>query len=292
MGARAENPQSTIARTVEADGIGLHSGAPSRVRLSPASGGGRVFGAPGEAGVEARIGAVAADARATVLGDAERGASLSTVEHLLAALSVAGIDHVRVDVEGGEVPILDGSAAPFVALLTQAGRTSCAPEQVPPAAAPIRLHETVEVREDDRFVRAEPAEAFGLRCAIDFPHPAIGRQAFVCEGLSLETFGREIAPARTFGFLRDLEALRAANLAGGAGLENTLVLTDTGWLNEGGLRFDDEFVRHKALDLVGDLALLGRPLHAFVTAHKAGHRLHHALVRGIESTIASQEREA
>lgn len=274
--------QATIARPVEVSGIGLHSGRPATVRLEPVLGSGRTMGRTDGVVFSAHVDAVRHDVRATRLGvDDWEGSDVSTVEHLLAALSALEIDHVFVGVEGGEVPVLDGSASPFVELLQRAGREVTATDRE--SHVPFVLEETVEVREGDRFVRAEPAPHFGFRYEIEFGHPAIGRQSIEIEHLTPERFATEIAPARTFGFLKDLEALRREGLAGGASLENTLVFDETGVVNEGPLRFPDECVRHKAIDLVGDLALLDAPLQAFVTAQRAGHRLHHALVREIEA---------
>lgn len=274
--------QATIARPVEISGIGLHSGLPATVRLEPMLGNGRTMGRTDGVVFSAHVHAVRDDTRATRLGvDDWDGADVSTVEHLLAALAAFEIDHVFVGVEGGEVPVLDGSAAPFVDLLRRAGREVTGSDRT--LHAPVTLKETVEVRDGDRFVRAEPAPHFGFRYEIDFAHPAIGRQSFEVDHLTPERFADEIAPARTFGFLKDLEALRREGLAGGASLENTLVFDEAGIVNESPLRFPDECVRHKAIDLIGDLALLDAPLRAFVTAHRAGHRLHHALVREIEA---------
>ncbi len=274
--------QATIARHVEVSGIGLHSGQPATVRLEPVLGSGRTMGRTDGVVFSAHVHAVRDDARATRLGvDDWDGADVSTVEHLLAALSALQIDHVFIGVEGGEVPALDGSAAPFVDLIRRAGRERSETDRE--SHLPVVLEETIEVRDGDRFVRAEPAAHFGFRYDIEFDHPAIGRQSLEIERLTPALFADEIAPARTFGFLRDFEALRREGLAGGAGLHNTLVFDEAGVVNEGPLRFPDECVRHKAIDLIGDLALLDAPLQAFVTAHKAGHRLHHALVREIEA---------
>ncbi|MCR9096344.1 MAG: UDP-3-O-acyl-N-acetylglucosamine deacetylase [bacterium] len=274
--------QATIARHVEVEGVGLHSGQPACVRLEPVIGSGRTMGRTDGVVFPVHVHAVRDGARATRLGvDDWDGADVSTVEHLLAALSALEIDHVFIGVEGGEVPALDGSAAPFVELIRSAGREGAPSERL--SHQPVVLDEPIEVRDGDRFVRAEPADHFGFRYAIDFDHPAIGRQEIVIDRLTPERFAEEIAPARTFGFLKDLDALRSEGLAGGASLENTLVFDDSGVVNEGPLRFPDECVRHKAIDLIGDLALLDAPLQAFVTANKAGHRLHHRLVREIEA---------
>jgi len=278
-------PQTTIATSVEASGVGLHSGRPATVRLAPVPNGGRWIQDLDGRGAGAAIGCVRNDTRATVI-DLGSEAQVSTVEHLLAALAANGIDHVDIDVDGGEVPALDGSAAPFVALLAEARRVAAGGDD--PLAWPFAVEEPIEVADGDRFVRAEPADVFGFRYEIDFEHPAIGRQAIEIPELTPEIFAADIAPARTFGFLKDLDALREAGLAGGASLDNTLVFDDTGVVNDGALRFPDECVRHKAIDLIGDLALLGALPRAFVTAHKAGHRLHHALVREIEARRSAQ----
>jgi len=272
--------QATIAKSVEVSGTGLHSGEPATVRLEPALGTGRDMGNYDGVEFPVRIQSVRNDIRATVLGVPDwDGGQVATVEHLLAALVGMEIGHVFIGVEGGEVPVLDGSASPFVELIREAGRK---PLDVDRADhAPVTLREAVEVRDGDRFVRAEPADAFGFEYGIDFDHPAIGRQSIVVDRLTPETFATELAPARTFGLLKDVDAVRAAGLARGATLENTVVFDDVGVMNEAPLRFPDECVRHKAVDLIGDLALLDAPLHAFVTAHKAGHRLHHALVRAL-----------
>lgn len=277
----AAEEQATIERAVVASGRGLHSGRPATLRLEPATSGGRMIHTEDGSSFAAHVRFASGDVRATRLGLDGRGPSVSTVEHVLAALSALRIDHVVLRVEGGELPVFDGSALPFVELIARAGRQPVATASA--GQSPVVLHAPVEVRDGDGFVRAEPAPAFGFACTIDFAHPSIGRQSIRCERLSPGHFAEQIAPARTFGFLQDLEALRAADLAGGADLENTLVFDEKGPRNAGPLRFPDECVRHKAIDLIGDLALLDAPLEAYVTAHKAGHRLHQALVREIEA---------
>lgn len=269
--------QATIARSVECGGTGLHSGQPVRVELSPAAADeGVVFVGSDGVPVRATIEAVRSSERATVLGSSCGQASFETVEHLLAVLSMLRVDNVRVRVDGSELPAKDGSALPFLALVRGAGRV-----ELPAPCRAIELVAAVEVAEGDRFVRAEPSAGFRLEYGIEFAHVSIGRQEVAFDRLDAEVFEREIAPARTFGFFEDVESLRAAGLARGATLENTVVLDDRGLMNEEALRFSDEFVRHKALDLLGDLALLGAPLRASVRAEKAGHRLHHQLVRAI-----------
>jgi len=274
--------RTTIASALETKGIGLHTGAPVSLRLEPSESD-ITFCRPGRAAIEVGLSSVQSDTRGTTLGTtASPDDCVATVEHLLATLSIEGIDAIKIEVDGPELPAYDGSALPFVELLRKAERRS-----LPLERTPIRLTEAVEVREGDRVARAEPAPEFGFDVRIDFDHASIGEQRLVRRTVRAEDFAMSIAPARTFGFLAEVESLRAAGLAQGASLENTLVLDDSRLMNEGGLRFADEFVRHKALDLLGDLALLGAPLNAFVTVERGGHRLHHRLVEAIEKQIRS-----
>jgi UDP-3-O-[3-hydroxymyristoyl] N-acetylglucosamine deacetylase len=199
---------------------------------------------------------------------------VSTVEHLLSALHGLGIDNARIEVYGPEVPIMDGSALPFVERILQAG--------VARLAAPRRfltLRRPVSVRQGDKEIMALPANDFRATYAIDFPHSAIGYQA-VSLSVSEAVFVSSIAPARTFCLYQEIQAMRGAGFARGGSLENAVVVGERGVLNDS-LRFPDEFVRHKVLDLIGDLAMLGVPLRAHVIAHKGGHRLHAALVGAI-----------
>lgn len=268
--------QGTIDQSVEVEGLGLHSGVGVGLRLEPADRG-IVFVLACGAEIPAVFASVRSAARATVLGvSAPSDQTIATVEHLLAVLLILEIDAARIYVEGPELPVFDGSAKTFFDLVSRAGRRELAAMR-----APITLAAPIEIREGDRFIRAEPAEEFGCQVGIDFEHAAIGRQELTCSALTAAEFGESIAPARTFGFLSEVDALRAAGLARGASLENTLVIDGQGLMNEDGLRFKDEFVRHKTLDLIGDLALLGAPLQAFVTVEKGGHRLHHMLVEAI-----------
>ena len=287
--------QSTIARPAAWDGLGLHSGVPVRVGLAPAPpNSGLVFvrsRSGGDAGIEipASHHCLRASSRATTLGvngagasgDDARAAQVSTVEHLLATLYAFDIDNVRIQVDGPELPAMDGSALPLVDRVKSAGRELLGADR-----AAIRLKKPVEIREGDRWIRAEPADCLQLTYSIDFNHPLIGRQTFEIPDVSAAYFARELAGARTFGFVHEVEALRIAGLARGGSLENTLVLDDDQILNEGGLRFRDEFVRHKVIDLLGDLALLGAPLRAHVSVEKGGHSLHHRLVRAIAEAVA------
>lgn len=297
--------QTTIARSVEWRGLGLHSGRPAVVTVLPAPPDtGLVFVTPAavegaEIVIPARVDRVHSTSRATTLSERGRGEGggtqrpgvpsaiaaspapasgprVATVEHLLAALYGLGIHNARIEVEGGEVPALDGSAAPFVARLRRAG--------IRPLAAARRELEAIarfEVVEGDRSIRIEPGDGLSIEYGIDFAHPAIGRQRIVLRDLDADRFERELAGARTFGFVDEVERLRAEGLALGGDLTNTLVLGEAGLLNEGPLRWPDEFVRHKVVDLLGDLALLGCALHAAITVEKGGHGLHHALVRAL-----------
>jgi len=201
-----------------------------------------------------------------------KGVLVATVEHLLAALFGCGVDNAIVELDGFEVPIMDGSAAPFVELIQAAGVLRLdAPRQY------LRILKPVEVTDDGKSMVISPAPAFSIHCTIEFDHPLIGRQqreVLVRE----EVFTREIAPARTFGFFHEVESLRKLGLIRGGSLENAIVLTQDGLLNPDRLRFPDEFVRHKIIDLIGDMALLGRPILGRVTAVCAGHALHNALV--------------
>mgnify|MGYP001070819934 CR=1 FL=1 len=275
--------QQTIKRRVLCQGIGIHSGQPAKLVLEPApANAGIVFirrDLPGAPMIAARASRVLDSRLATTLGN--NGAYVATVEHLLAALAGLGIDNVRVEVFGPELPILDGSAAPFVALLQQAGlKTLRWPR------AFFQLREPVEVRDGDKWLRVEPAAVTSISYQIDFPHPAVGRQELTWTPQP-QAFGREIAPARTFGFLKDVQRLQQQGQALGGSLANAIVLDDQGVLNPEGLRFPDEFVRHKILDLIGDLALLGWPLLGRIQVYKGSHALHHQFM---QTLLADQSR--
>jgi len=272
--------QHTIAQTTSCTGRGLHSGAAAQLTLRPArAGSGVVFvrsdlAHPVE--IPARPASVASVERATTLGRGD--ATVGTVEHLLSALYALGIDNVRAEVDGPEVPVMDGSAAPFVSLLRRAGR------KAQQAQRPcLRIRKPIEVRRGARRVRVEPSRYLRIQYALDYPHPAIGRQQLTLL-LNAGCYERELAGARTFGFLHEVEALHRAGLAQGGGLQNTVVLDGERVLNPDGLRWPDEFVRHKALDLLGDLALLGVPVRGRFVAERGGHALHQALVRKIVAT--------
>ena len=270
--------QQTIAEKVSCTGIGLHSGAPTQLVLHPARAGEGITFLRTDARVPALIAArsreVSSTRLATTLGRGD--ASVRTVEHLLAALFGLGIDNVRVEVDGPELPVMDGSAAPFVYLIRSAG-VFRQRERRPL----LRIRRPIEVVEGDRSIRIEPARELRVSYAVDFEHPAIRRQELHLNPFDAERFEREISAARTFGFLRDVRTLWCAGLARGGSLDNTVLLDDTRVVNPQGLRWPDEFVRHKILDLCGDLALLGVPLVGHVRVERGGHALHQRLVAAI-----------
>ena len=268
--------QQTIAEKIACTGIGLHSGEPVELTLSPAlADTGVVFvRRQGQTAVEipAREEFVSSTANATTLS--RDGATVATVEHLLAALRARGVDNVRVEVDGPEIPAMDGSAAAFDYLI----RTSGLFVQPRPRSV-LTVRRPVSYADGLHSIRIEPARVFRISYAVDFAHPAIGRQELEIEDLTAACFEKELACARTFGFLDEVDALRRVGLARGASLKNTVVLDDSGVMNEGGLRWPDEFVRHKVLDLLGDLALIGHPIRGHVRVERGGHSIHRALLR-------------
>ena len=205
----------------------------------------------------------------------EAGVSVATVEHLMAALAALGVDAVLVEIDGPEVPIVDGSSAPFVDLIAQVGlKASAAPRRA------IRVLRSVSAEYQGRTATFMPSLTPVIDVEIDFPHPAVGRQRYAFD-ISADTFTGEVASARTFGFKRDVDALRAAGLARGGSMDNAVVLDESGVLNEEGLRFADEFARHKALDALGDLALAGAPILGRYQASQPGHALNNVAVRAL-----------
>src|SRR5215210_7110271 len=265
--------QTTLASSVETSGIGLHTAVPVMVRLLPAPPDtGYIFRRTDLGGFEipANVEWVAHCSYATTL--MRTGVMLSTVEHLLAALRGAGVDNAFIEVDNLEVPIMDGSAEAFTEMVERARVI-----KQPLARRALMVRERISVGQGNRSISIEPSQGFEIDCMIDFAHPLIGVQHLSIE-LSNGAFNREITGARTFGFTEEIEALRRANLIRGGSLENAIVLTPEGMLNESPLRRADEFVRHKILDIVGDLALLGMPLLGLVRAERSGHLLHAALM--------------
>jgi UDP-3-O-[3-hydroxymyristoyl] N-acetylglucosamine deacetylase len=269
--------QTTLRTTVSIEGVGLHSGHPVRAHFRPAPPDhGLVFIRRDhlDAPIAARLSSASQFDYATTLS--ANGVSIGTVEHVLSAAAGEGLDNCRIEVEGPEVPILDGSALPFVRLFHAAGF-----ERQSERVSPLSLDREVIVERGDRSVRYEPdGDALTISYEIDFPHRVVGRQQ-LSVAIRPEEYSTRIAPARTFGFAKDVEAMRARGLARGGSLHNAVVLDEEG-VASGPLRFRDEFVRHKILDLLGDLALLGRPLHGKIYARKAGHALHIEFARALE----------
>lgn len=277
--------QRTIATEVRCSGIGLHSGAPVTLTLKPAPANhGVTFRRVDVAGsreIPAHADYVVDTSLATTLG--RDGVRVGTVEHLCAALCGLGIDNLQVELDGPEVPIMDGSAAPFAYLIRTAG---IAVQNRPKNFLVVRRE--VTVRDGDKVASLSPARQFTVTCTIDFKHPLISDQSYKLE-FSDRSFTREISRARTFGFLRDVEALKKAGLARGGSLENAIVVDDFSILNPDGLRFPDEFVRHKILDSMGDLFLFGMPVIGHLRASKTGHALNHKLVTQVLSDASAFE---
>lgn len=269
--------RKTLNAPVAIEGIGLHTGIYTRVELRPASAGSGIAFVRSDLGglrIAALQSSTTALDYATSVGRDD--VSVGTVEHLLAAIVAAGITDLDIVVDGAEIPIVDGSALPFIHLIEAAGI-----RELDATVEPIRIREAIEVRDGDKFVRIEPTRSnhLQIRYNVDFAHPAIGKQSMQLE-LNAANFTKKVAGARTFGFLRDVEKMRAAGLARGGSVENCIVLDDHRVIN-GSLRYSDEFVRHKVLDLVGDLALLGRPLIGEISASRAGHALHSRFVAAV-----------
>ena len=273
--------QTTLRDQVAVSGIGVHSGEPVTLTLLPGDDDtGILFQRVRSDGsvareVRADVRAVTATEFATVLGDA-KGPLCSTAEHLLAALRGLNVDNVVVEIDGSEVPIMDGSAAAFVEALDQAGLTTRAlPRRYIEVLKPVRVVRDKSVGELRPYVHG-----FRVEAEIDFDHPLIGRQAIALD-IEPKTFRTEIARARTFGFMRDVAKLWSAGYALGASFDNTLVISEDRVLNPEGLRYSDEFVRHKVLDAVGDLALAGLPLIAAYRTVRGGHKLNHAVLSAL-----------
>ena len=273
--------QTTLRDRIAVSGIGIHSGRPVTLTLHPADAGtGVVFlrcGLNGKPELEIRANArsVTATELATVLGDAA-GPGVSTIEHIMAALCGLGVDNCVIELDGPEAPIMDGSAAPFVDAIDQVGVAFLtAPRRYTKVLKPVR------VAIGDSYGELRPySRGFRVEVEIDFAHALIGKQALSIE-VGPRTFRREVARARTFGFLKDVPHLWSAGYALGASLENTLVVADDRVLNPEGLRFPDEFVRHKALDAIGDLALAGAPILGVYRSVRGSHKLNHAVLSAL-----------
>ena len=273
--------QTTLRSDATVAGIGVHSGSPVTLTLHPAEANtGIVFLRPGPSGqcdreLVADYRSVTATEFATVLGD-QAGPAVSTTEHVLAALHGLGVDNVVVEVDGPEVPIMDGSAEPFVAAIDQAGiATLTEPRRY------IKVLKAVQVGKNGCSGELRPyARGLRIETEIEFDHPMIGCQTFAMD-VEPDTFRRELARARTFGFMRDVAKLWSAGYALGASFENTVVVAENRVLNAEGVRFPDEFVRHKAVDAIGDLALAGAPLIGAYRSVRGGHKLNHAVLTAL-----------
>ncbi|MDQ3489734.1 MAG: UDP-3-O-acyl-N-acetylglucosamine deacetylase [Acidobacteriota bacterium] len=271
--------QTTISQPIEITGIGLHTGVEVNLTLKAApENTGYIFVRTDLDNFEipASVEYISHCSYATTL--MRRGVVLSTCEHLLSALRGSGIDNCFIELDSIEIPIMDGSSEDFIELIQKAGIT----EQNSPRRF-LRILKKVVFQENGRMMSVEPSDKYEIECVIDFTHPFINKQAFhfVFENGS---FGKEIASARTFGFTNEIEMLRKANLALGGSLENAIVLTPEGMLNKNPLRFENEFVRHKILDIIGDFALLGMPILGKITAEKSGHSVHASLMSKLLKT--------
>ena len=273
--------QTTLQDQVTVAGIGVHSGSPATLTLHPAEADtGIVFlrcGVDGQSDRElsAHYRSVTATEFATVLGD-HNGPAVSTTEHVLAALHGLGVDNAVVEVDGPEVPIMDGSAEPFVAAIDQVGIVT-----LPAARRCIQVLKPVRVTKGDSYGELRPhLRGLRIETEIEFDHPLIGRQTFAID-VEPDLFRRELARARTFGFMRDVSKLWSAGYALGASFENTVVIAENRVLNPEGVRFPDEFVRHKAVDAIGDMALSGAPLLGAYRSVRGGHKLNHAVLTAL-----------
>ena len=279
--------QRTLKSLVSASGVGLHTGQKVRITLRPA---------PIDSGIVFRRvdldAPVDIPARAELVGEARLASTLvkgevrvHTVEHLMSALGGLGVDNAYVDLDAPELPIMDGSASPFVLLIQQAGI-----EEQAGAKKFLRVTRRVEVKDGDKWARFDPYEGYRLSFSIEFRHPVIERSTqSVTVDFAETSYLKEIARARTFGFMHEVEDLRDSGLALGGGLDNAVVLDEYRVLNAEGLRFADEFIRHKLLDAIGDLYLLGHPLLGAFTAHKSGHALNNRLLRAALADGAALE---
>ena len=279
--------QRTLKNTIRATGVGLHTGLKVSLTLRPAA---------ADTGIVFRRVDLAdpVDIKASpyAVGDTrlsscleKDGARVSTVEHLMSAFGGLGVDNAYVDVSAPEVPIMDGSAGPLVFLLQSAGiEEQNAPKKF------IRILSPVEVHEGDKWVRFEPHHGFRLELSIDFDHPVFDRsQQSVCVDFATTSYVKEVSRARTFGFMHDVESMRAQGLALGGSLDNAIVMDDYRVLNNDGLRYSDEFVKHKVLDAIGDLYLLGHPLIGAFSGYKSGHALNNLLLRRLLETESAWE---
>jgi UDP-3-O-[3-hydroxymyristoyl] N-acetylglucosamine deacetylase len=279
--------QRTLKNSIRATGVGLHSGKKVLMVLRPAPANSGIVFRRTDLDEAVDIPAAAGNVSQTTLGTSltQGTATVSTVEHLMSALAGLGIDNLVVELSAAEVPIMDGSAGPFVFLLQSAGI-----EEQNAAKRFVRIRKSIKVEDGDKWARFDPYDGFKVNFEIEFDHPVFTRRSQAASmDFSTTTFLREVSRARTFGFMRDLEYMRARNLALGGNLDNAIVLDDYRILNEDGLRYEDEFVKHKILDAIGDLYLLGHSLIGEFSGYKSGHGLNNRLVRALMADASAWE---
>jgi len=279
--------QRTLKNSIRATGVGLHTGKKVLMVLRPAPANHGIWFRRTDLDRPVDIPARAESVGDTTLGTTivRDGAKVSTIEHLLSALAGLGIDNAIIELSADEVPIMDGSAGPFVFLLQSAGiEEQNAPKRF------VRIKKSVKVEDGEKWARFDPYDGFKVNFEIEFDHPVFKRRSQVASmDFSTTTFLREVSRARTFGFMRDLEYMRSRNLALGGNLDNAIVLDDYRILNEDGLRYEDEFVKHKVLDAIGDLYLLGHGLIGEFSGYKSGHGLNNRLLRTLIADVAAWE---
>ena len=275
--------QTTIARPVKCSGIGVHSGKTVNLTIHPAPAN---FGIkfnridlPDKPCITARFNRVVDTSLATVIG--ADGVIVSTIEHLMAAFSGMEIDNARVEIDAHELPIMDGSAGPFARLLAEAGK-----KVLDAPRCFLVINEPIELAANGRFVGIYPSDKFKITCTIEFDHPAIRTQVFEA-AISPQIFLEQIADARTFGFLEEVQYMKKYGLAQGGSLENAVVVDKQGVINSDGLRYKDEFVRHKVLDCIGDFSLLGLPVKGHIVTRKSGHEFHHSFLEKLFNNKSS-----
>ncbi len=269
--------QQTIGHAVSCSGVGVHSGKKANLTIKPAPANHGIrfvrTDLPGTPMISALFNQVVDTSLATVIGS--DGCIVSTIEHLMAALSALGIDNAIIELDAYEMPIMDGSAGPFFELLEHAGL-----EEQEADRCFFIINEAFELREGDKFVGAYPHAGRKLSCTIEYDHPLIQTQSITVD-LDEQVFGKEIASARTFGFMHEVEMMKRFGLARGGNLDNAIVIDREDVLNPGGLRFADEFVRHKLLDCIGDFSLLGMPIVGHLVTHRSGHAFNHAFLENL-----------
>ena len=271
--------QSTIAKSIHCEGVGIHSGESVKLVVNPADSNHGIVFRRTDSGHKCRIPAICENIKSALNASTVgvNGTRIGTVEHIMAAFSGLGVDNAEILVDGPEVPILDGSAAPWVSMIKEAGMVD---NDAPKAC--LVVTRPVTARRNGSFSELRPSTRQEINCTISYPHPLLSRQDLSVR-VDPDYFEENIAGARTFGFLEDVEKLRAMGLAKGGSLENAVVLDKNGVMNEEGLRFKDEFVRHKVLDIIGDMSLAGMPIVGKINAYKTGHGLNHLLVQRLLS---------